>query len=54
MPTTLAHALFAQDDPATDRILRAFFVRPPRIERGDNVVVLSEARRLRALPASTR
>jgi len=47
MPTPLAHALLAPDDPATDRILRGFYETSPRAPRADNVVVLSEARSLR-------
>lgn len=48
MPTTFAQALLVRDDPATDRILRGFYVAEPKAARADNVVVLSEARRLRA------
>ncbi len=54
MPTPLAHALTADDAPANDRILRAFFVTTPPRDRLADVVSLAGVREARARSPETR
>lgn len=54
MPTPLSQALMALDEPANDRILRAFFVKTTPRERSADVVSLASVREDRARAHETR
>ena len=48
MPTPLAHALLAHDEPSNERILRAFFVPTTPRDHAADVISLATEREARA------